>query len=261
LLFIHINSHPIFFLVKNSSKVMIMIDLHTHILPNVDDGSASTEESFNMCRMAKDDGINTVVATPHTLNGVYNHDGDQIKQEVMKLNSLLKREGIEVEVLPGSDVRISPDLLEQVKKGKALTVNDNQAYLMIEFPGHFLFPSAKGIVVELLRRGIIPIISHPERYPQVHNNRAMLFELVREGALVQMTAMSLTGEFGKGIRRCAEDLLEQGLVHIIASDAHNSTVRPPILSKAVEAAATIIGDEDAFKMVTSIPQTVLRGEG
>lgn len=89
----------------------------------------------------------------------------------------------------------------------------------------------------------------------------MLSELVREGALVQMTAMSLTGEFGKGIRRCAEDLLEQGLVHIIASDAHkhNSTVRPPILSKAVEAAATIIGDEDAFKMVTSIPQTVIEG--
>lgn len=236
-----------------------MIDLHIHILPNFDDGAASIEEFLNMCRIAKKDGIDTVVATPHTLNGVYNHNGDEIIQEVMELNSLLKKEGVEIEVIPGSDVRISPDLLEQIKKGKALTVNDNQTYLMIEFPGYFVSPSVKGLLSELLRSGVIPIISHPERYLQVHENRAILSDMVMEGSLVQITAMSLTGEFGKGIRNCAEDLLEHGLVHIIASDAHNSTVRPPILSKAVEVAATIVGDENALNMVTSIPQTVIEG--
>lgn len=144
-----------------------MIDLHTHTLPDFDDGSASTEESFNMCRIVRNDGINTLVATPHTLNGMYIQDGYRIKQEVEKLNELLKKEGIDVEVIPGSDIRISFNLLVQLKQGKALTINDNQAYLMIEFPGHFLFPSVKGLVVELLRRGLILIISHLERYPQV----------------------------------------------------------------------------------------------
>jgi protein-tyrosine phosphatase len=132
-------------------------------------------------------------------------------------------------------------------------------YLMVEFPEYFIFPSVKGLLSEIFRRGIIPIISHPERYHQIQDNRTMLSELVKEGALVQITAMSLTGEFGKGIKRCAENLLEHGLVHIIASDAHNSEVRPPILSKAVEAASTIIGYEKAVKMVTSIPQNVIEG--
>jgi protein-tyrosine phosphatase len=94
--------------------------------------------------------------------------------------------------------------LGQLKKGKALTVNDNQTYLMIEFPGHFVFPSVKELLSELLRSGVIPIISHPERYLQVHENRNILCDLVMEGALVQITAISLTGEFGIRIRKCAE---------------------------------------------------------
>lgn len=237
-----------------------MIDLHTHILPNFDDGAASIEESLRMCRMAKEDGINTLVATPHSLNGVYINDGDQIKQEVMKLNSLLGREGIGLEVVPGSDVRISPDLLDQLTKGRVLTINDNHIYLMIEFPGHFISSSIKLLFAELLRRGIIPVISHPERYIQIIENSSIISDLVSEGTLVQITAMSLTGEFGIRTRKCAENLLKHGLVHIIASDAHNCGVRPPVLSRALKIASAIIGTDETIKMVTATPQAVIEGK-
>ncbi|MEI6153987.1 MAG: CpsB/CapC family capsule biosynthesis tyrosine phosphatase [Deltaproteobacteria bacterium] len=237
-----------------------MIDLHAHILPNLDDGPRGWEESLEMCRMAFDDGIRTIVATPHTLNGVYKNNTAKIKEQSLRLQALLDKNNISLNILPGSDVRIYPALTSLVENGEALTVNDNKRYIILELPDLFPLPAVKQLVLDLIGQGITPVISHPERVSQIQQDSEVIYELLEKGALSQVTAMSVTGEFGKGVKGFVEKMLKYDMVHIIATDCHDVIRRPPILSGAVEMAARIVGREKALAMVTTIPQAVIEGK-
>jgi len=237
-----------------------MIDLHAHILPNLDDGPRGWHESLEMCRMAFDDGIRTLVATPHTLNGVYSNSSAKIKEQTLSLQALLHKEGIPLTIIPGSDVRIYPALTSLIENGEALTVNDNKRYIILELPDLFPLPAVKRLILDLIGRGITPVISHPERVSQIQQDSAAIYELLEEGALSQVTAMSVTGEFGKGVKGFVEKMLKYDMVHIIATDCHDVVRRPPILSGAVEMASRIVGREKALAMVTTTPQAVVEGK-
>ncbi len=243
-----------------------MIDLHTHILPNIDDGPLKFEESLEMATMACDSGIELMVATPHIKPGVYCPSKATILQKVFELNSRLQSSSAEsivsanFRILPGSEIHIDPMLLSQLDDGELLTINDNHKYFFLELPDYFLFPQVKKLISDLCSKGFIPIISHPERNSQLQKNLDLVADLIEEGALFQITAMSLTGEFGSQAKDCSEIMIVSKLAQIIASDAHSKTWRPPILTRAVEAAAKLIGLEEAERMVTTVPRAVIAGE-
>jgi len=239
-----------------------MIDLHTHILPGMDDGAKTLEESIQMCWISYKDGIRTMVATPHTLNGLYQNDRLTILDKVEELNSELRTHNSEVSLVavPGADVRLCEKTLPLVDQGKVITIGDGGKYLFVEFPFQAIPYRTEEVLFQLMERRITPIITHPERNLEVGQRPQRYYEMIRTGCLGQVTAMSLTGGFGPGIRRVAEKLLTNRLIHFIASDAHSTDGRPPILSEAVRAAERIVSKGEAQKMVTEYPQAILEGQ-
>ena len=238
-----------------------MIDLHNHILFGIDDGPKAIEESIQMCRIGHQDGIRTIVATPHILPGIYQNNRSTILNKVQELQSAICHlpSAMELKILPGADVHFSSDILHRYEEGEIVTVNDQGRYLMIEFAFQGVPYQAEEVLFKLLTKGITPIISHPERNMEIGERPKRYYEMIRIGCLGQVTAMSLTGDFGTGVRRIAEKLLSKRLIHIIASDAHSADGRPPILSAAVKAAEKIVGKEEAMRMVTEYPQAILEG--
>lgn len=233
-----------------------MLDLHCHILPGIDDGAKDLDESLKMCELARKDGINTIVATPHLNPGVYEPERELILAKVNELNRL---NHVNLRILPGADNRVHPELLASIEKGQALTLNDNMRYILLELPAHFLFHQIKDLIRGLKDKGITPIITHPERHVQIQRNFYLLYEFIKAGALAQITAMGITGEFGLEIKRLSKRLLAHNLIQVIASDAHSSSKRPPILSRAVEEATRILGLNEATNMVTANPEAIIEG--
>ena len=237
-----------------------MIDLHCHIIPGVDDGPELQEESLVMARRAVEDGIHTIVATPHTLNGIYINPVKEVTSKVANLQAILSKNHIKLQLYMGADVYLCPHMLERIESGDAGTINNARKYILLEFPLQTMPPGVKDEIFSLKLNGITPIISHPERNPVIQHNIDILYELVCMGALCQVTAMSITGDFGGMVMQCAERLLTYRLVHVIASDAHSAERRPPVLSQAVEAASETMGSyEDAERMVTDVPASILSG--
>src|SRR4030067_798188 len=237
-----------------------MIDIHNHILPAIDDGPETLEKSLEMARIAVDDGIKLIVATPHSNNGVYKTTPDKILNEVKEFNKVLGEGGVTLPVLPGSDVHIEYNLLADIKNQKVMTINNNNRYLMLEIPAFGLPENLSNFIWELKLSGITPIFSHPERNETIQEDINILYNFIMQGALSQITAMSLTGEFGKKAEKCAVSLLKHNLTHIIATDAHSVKRRPPVLSRALKAAKKIIGADYAMQMVTDIPSKIIKGE-
>lgn len=262
-----------------------MIDLHAHLLSGLDDGAKTFEESIQMCEISYRDGIRTIVATPHTLNGVYLNDRETILLKVQELNEVISDQlsvlinwkdaktlrpndpmnqlpngpVTDFRILPGADVHLSEKTLSFLDEGKLMTVGDGKKYLFIEFPFQGIPYRAEEILFQLMSRGIIPIITHPERNLEIGQRPQRYYEMIRIGCLGQVTAMSLTGEFGPRIRQVAEELLTSRFIHFIASDSHSTDRRPPILSEAVRVAGRIVGKEEAWKMVTEYPRDILEG--
>lgn len=238
-----------------------MIDLHCHILPGLDDGPKTIEESLEMARVARSDGIRTIVATPHTLNDVYVNPFQKVVDEVDCLRDLFLKEEIDLDLWPGSDVHICSRMSERILSGEAGTINGGGCYVLVEFPYQTVPSGAGEELFRLKLKGITPIITHPERNLAIQNRLETLSDMVVMGCLVQVTAMSITGEFGEEAMTCAHRLLDLRLAHVIATDAHSSVSRPPILTPAVEAAAQILGSmKEAEAMVLARPDAILAGE-
>jgi len=258
-----------------------MIDIHSHLLPGMDDGAGTLEESIRMCRMSFEDGVRIVVATPHTLTAPYENDRSAVLSKVSELNRALKRcragtapqfdqaDGCpdsgfriphsEFRILPGADVHFCERIFAELERGNLATINDTGKFLLVEFPSQGIPHGAEKVLFQLIMREITPIITHPERNLEISQRPQRLHDMVKMGCLGQVTAMSLTGEFGAKVKETAETLLTHWLVHFIASDAHSANGRPPILSRAVRAAERIVGKREAKKMVTDYPQSILEG--
>lgn len=235
-----------------------MIDLHCHILPGLDDGAADLAESVAMARVASEDGIRAVVATPHLFRGGISLDDlaalDRKKQE---LDRALEREGIALEVMTGVEVRFSHDLFDEVKKHRRRLVLHGSSYLFIEFPFDYVYPGVKEVFFELMSEGLVPIIAHPERNSVFMSHPDQLFDLVEMGCFGQANAGSFTGLYGQTVRDAVQRMLGWGLIHILASDAHNAGNRPPRLKPALRAVESLIGPEPARALVEDNPRAVL----
>ncbi len=233
-----------------------MIDLHSHILPGIDDGAADLDESLAIARMAVADGIHQMIATPHNTDWERIGSRGDLNGRLSTLQAALDDAGIPLRMYPGSEVHITPDLVERVRADQVISLN-NSRYVLIELP-FFTYPHyVEQIFFEIAVEGITPVVAHAERYAAVQEKPELLAPLVERGVLVQITSLSLVGDFGKQARRAAVSLLTRGLAHVIASDGHNTHSRPPLLSEAVSVAAAHVGESRARKMVTEIPQAIL----
>ncbi len=239
-----------------------MIDLHNHLLAGIDDGPSKADESLRMCRMAVDDGIHCVVATPHSFNGDYVTDPDNILTRVANLNLRLQSEKVPLKILPGMEIRIVPEFVEHLLAGRLLSLNQGN-YFLLEFH-HAHVPAGFDRLLKFMRsRGHGVILAHPEKNLQLQNNLEQLISWLNTDEpwdlLVQISADSLTGEAGKQAYNAARLLLNRSCVHVIASDAHSAEHRPPILSKAVEIASDLVGNALANQMVQDVPAAIVCG--
>lgn len=233
-----------------------MIDLHCHILPAIDDGSTSVEVSLAMARIAADDGIQTVACTPHIYPGMYENTADGIRAATEALQLALAEAGIPLTLTYASDTHVVPDLLQKLASGAVPTFNGGR-YFLLEPPHHVAPPNFEEFVFRVMAAGYVPIVTHPERLSWIEQDYAVFGRLAKQGAWMQLTAGSLTGRFGSGARYWGERMLDEGLVHILATDSHGVERRPPLLAEGVTAAAKWVGMEEARRMVTERPSAVL----
>lgn len=211
-----------------------MIDIHSHILPGVDDGPKTMEQSLEMAKLALEDGITTIIATPHHLNGSYENTKDSIFIEVDKLNEALNKAQIPLKVLPGQETRIYGEMVENIKDGEILTLNNSNQYVFVELPSNHVPRYTNQLLYDIQLLGLTPIIVHPERNAELIETPDLLYKLVKNGSLTQVTAASLTGHFGKKIKKFSNELIHFNLTHFVASDAHNTTSRSFKLREAME---------------------------
>ncbi len=239
-------------------------DIHCHILPGLDDGASDVTEAIRMMRIAMDDGIVSIVATPHIMDGEYENTKAGIEEAITLLQESVLRSGdVNAGDMPrlyiGGDVRISPDIIKMIEVGDIPTIN-NKGYLLIELPTFNIPPHTGELIFNLRQKHIIPIISHPERNLYILHRMEHLHSLVEYGALCQVTAMSITGDFGRDIQRASIRMLKEGLVHFIASDAHDSRKRPPVLSRAYMEVSRLFDEDTAKRMLIENPKRVIDGE-
>jgi protein-tyrosine phosphatase len=233
-----------------------LIDLHCHILPGVDDGARDLATSLVMARTAVADGIELIACTPHILPGVYNNSGPVIRAAVDRLQAEIEHAGIPVRLTFGADVHLAPGLSEQLKAGQALALHGTR-YFLFEPPHHVAPPRLEDQTFELLTAGYVPILTHPERLTWIETQYAMIERLARNGVLLQITAGSFTGRFGSRPKYWAERLLDDGLCHVLATDAHDPERRPPRLAQARDIVARRMGDAEALNTVVGRPWAIL----
>ncbi|SFB04622.1 MULTISPECIES: tyrosine-protein phosphatase [unclassified Bacillus (in: firmicutes)] len=222
-----------------------MIDLHCHILPGVDDGPETLADSLAMAKMATQEGIHTIVATPHHLNSTYTNPRWSILNKVEELNNALKQENIDITILPGQETRIYGEMIQGINEDDILTVASSP-YVLVEFPSNSVPRYTEQLFFDLQLKGFIPVIVHPERNQELIENPDILYQLVKKGALTQVTAASIAGAFGKKIKNFSLQLVEANLTHFIASDAHNVSNRSFKLKEAYSIIRSKYGSDVEF---------------
>jgi protein-tyrosine phosphatase len=198
-----------------------MIDLHCHLLPGVDDGSKSMDISLKLANDAVGDGIDYALLTPHHMNGVYLNHKKGVIQQTQDFQVELDRHKIPLKVFPGQEVRINGDLLTALDQDDILFADESGRYLMLEFPDDDVPSYTSNMIYELMQRGIIPVIVHPERNTKIMKQPDILYDLLNKGCLSQITAGSYVGIFGHKVQKFSKQLIQSGQVYIFASDAHN----------------------------------------
>lgn len=201
-----------------------MIDLHSHILPYIDDGAKNETESLDMLHQAVAEGISTIFATPHHQNGKYRNEKEDILSQTVRLNKIAQSNGLDIQIVGGQEVRLNGEIIQDFQAGKILPLG-NSRYLLVELPSAHVPHYTERLFYELQLVGLIPIIAHPERNSQFLQHPEKIFQLIEKGALIQLTASSLIGHFGKKIKRFSWQLLKADAVHFVASDAHNLASR------------------------------------
>ncbi|MHC1729937.1 MAG: tyrosine-protein phosphatase [Syntrophobacteraceae bacterium] len=237
-----------------------MIDTHSHILPGLDDGSQDMEQALAMARIAVEDGIEAVICTPHWIRGLFENTRAPVLDAVQDFRLDLNRHGIPLIIYPGAELRIDFDMPKKIRERELLTLNDDGRYALIELPAEFVPPGIEEFFYLLQVEGVSPIVAHPERNPALLKDPTRLYRWIESGALTQITSMSLLGKFGGDIRNLCMLMLEHGMVHFMATDAHGLKNRAPKLSSAKKQAELITGKTGADRITRENPLALLRGD-
>jgi protein-tyrosine phosphatase len=232
-----------------------MIDIHSHVLPGLDDGARTIEDSVAMLEMAAAAGTTDIVATPHA-NTEYKYDSALIEQLLAELRKIL---GDRIRIYAGCDFHLMyENIQDALNQPTKYTINHKQ-WLLVEFSDFIIFPNTAELLARLREGGMLPIITHPERNQILQNRFDELQRWVMEGAYIQVTAQSLLGTFGVTARKFSERLIEGGLVHFIASDAHDTEYRTTRLDAAFDLLSKRYGEEYALSLIVDNPSATLEG--
>ncbi|MGL4336777.1 MAG: tyrosine-protein phosphatase [Turicibacter sp.] len=237
-----------------------MIDTHCHILPSVDDGSKSMEETLEMARIAVSEGIHYIIATPHYIEYSDYLNKKQLTEVVKQVNKELELANIKLTIGLGHEVYLTPDLPKLVETEEVSTLNDSN-YLLLEFPMNDIPIYAEDVIYELKLMGITPIIAHPERYPMIIEDPNLLLKYLSIGALCQINMGSIIGAFGTKVQETAMILIEHNMAQLVATDAHSTRRRSPKMQQALAHVVTLEGSQKAntlfvenpFKIYSNLP--------
>lgn len=233
-----------------------MFDLHSHILPGIDDGAKDLGISLEMARMYVDDGVECVACTPHILPGLYHNTGPQIREQVRVLQMRLYDAGIGLRLFPGADNHVIPDFVDRLRRGHLLSLADTR-YVLVEPPHHVAPARMEDLFFSLIIAGYVPILTHPERMAWIEAKYENIRGLVNRGVWMQVTAGALTGRFGRAPQYWSERMLAEGLVHILATDAHDPVHRSPDLGYGRDVAERSVGPVEAVHLVATRPAGIL----
>lgn len=245
---------------RGRSCIPTVIDLHSHILPGLDDGAADWERSLAMARHAAADGISEIVCTPHWMPGKYENRRTEILARLEEFRARIAEADIPLTLHAGAELHLDAAIAARVRGGELLTLADGGRYILLELPEEALPDGMEDFFWNLQLEGLRPILSHVERNPVLRRDPARLRRWVETGVLTQITAASLAGRFSNGTREFALQLLKQRLAHVLATDAHGMSTRKPELSAALKEVEAVVGAEAANRMVRGIPEKILRGE-
>jgi protein-tyrosine phosphatase len=236
-----------------------LIDLHCHMLPGIDDGAGNLDVSLRMARAAVEQGITVVACTPHILPGLYHNKGPAIRQAIKQLQDALDENGIALQLTTGADVHMAPDFVAGLRSGQLLSIADSR-YVLVEPPHHIAPPHIEEFFFNLVAAGYVPVLTHPERLSWLPQRHEAIGRLVRAGVWMQITAGSFAGAFGRNALYWAERLLDEGSVHLIATDAHDAERRPPDLARGRDIVAKRAGPAEAERLVVTRPLAVLQDQ-
>ncbi|WP_297426920.1 CpsB/CapC family capsule biosynthesis tyrosine phosphatase [Clostridium sp.] len=210
----------------------MIVDIHSHILPNIDDGSKSMEMTLEMLRNAEEKGTKEIVATPHYLLDYGEATISEVKSLVDEVNLAAEKEGINIKIYNGQEVYFNENIINNFLEGNIGTINDSR-YMLIEFSMHEIDKNVFDVIYELQIRNIVPIIAHPERYKPIREKVTFINDFIEAGFLFQMNAGSIEGKFGESVRKTAKIFLENNIYNFIGSDAHDIDNRTTGLQKAI----------------------------
>ena len=236
-----------------------MIDIHHHLLWGLDDGSKSLEDSIAMARIAVADGITHVVCTPHS-NGQYSYDPNIVAEKIETLQQALVSAKVELKLGSGCDFHLSYDNIQEAKADTSRFSINGLGYLLIELPDYGISPALTETFYQLQLAGLTPILTHPERNPTLQSDPNRMAEWLRGGLLIQVTAGSVLGHMGKQAQRMAHELLADRWVHFLATDAHNTTTRPPRMREAYELVAEKYNSDYAHLLCVGNPLAAFTGK-
>lgn len=237
-----------------------MIDTHCHLIPGIDDGAADDSMALKMAQVALADGVETIVATPHMRDGDYPNEGPAVLAGIERLCESLRSAGCAMRVVAGGEIHLTTDLIEKIRSGRLLTYGGAGRYILLECPYRTRPMGLDRTVFDLRVEGITPVIAHPERTRFFIEEPERYEELLRLGALGQLTTSSLLGHFGRRIQALSEDWVRRRMVHVLASDAHDPEYRPPLLAEARARWANLVGEESARRATVDIPRAMIEGE-
>lgn len=221
----------------------MIIDLHSHLIPSVDDGAKSIEDSLTIARQGVEDGVSHVVLTPHHRNGQFVNHKKDVLEETKKLQAIYDQAGVNLKVYPGQEIRITENLLDDLYNDNLLSLDAGGKYYLIEFPTAKVPEFAFSLILELINQGITPIIAHPERNHGFAKDYHLLYKFIEAGCLSQITSSSYVNLYGEKFQGIAKDMIGLDLAHILASDVHNTDFRPYNLTQAYQQLEADFGSE------------------
>ncbi|MGG7058156.1 tyrosine-protein phosphatase [Clostridium tertium] len=235
-----------------------MVDLHSHLIWNIDDGSKSREMTVNMLRQAVEGGTSKLVLTPHYFPGYYEVPINEVREKAKEVSLLAKDNGVHIEIYCGQEVYFNEKMLEYFENKLIGTINESR-YMLIEFNMRdFSIKEVIDVLYEIQLKGIVPVIAHPERYHIFIKKPSLINEFIKEGFLFQLNIGSITGDFGKDVKKIAEIFLKNKIYSFFGSDAHRDEKRNPNMRVGIEALKTM--DNNYFNYLKSSGEELINNE-
>lgn len=236
-----------------------MIDFHTHILPNVDDGAKSIEETIKLIKEARIAGFSTIVLTSHYMENYYEVNVEERTKLLNFVRSNLQEKGIDINLVLGNEIYITDKLSELVKKNEACSIN-NTRYVLFELPFNMKPINLYDIIYNMLQNKLVPILAHPERYSFVQQNPSIINDLIEKGVLMQSNYGSFIGQYGKKAKIIVKKLLENDMVHILGTDVHKANTIYPKIPQILSSLEKLIGEERLELITKTNPELIIENK-